>query len=230
MAGPGVLYQTGIHASRPANGAGCVLYACTTHGLIYLDDGSSWTTFADLPSLAGSPAAEDVGFTPAGTIAATDVQAAIEEVAAEAGGGVNTGTPFEVDYVAFTSAVNITATSEATADTVVTAGAESFDGSTLAIIEFFAPMARPAASANATIDYVLYDGASSIGLIGRQHAAAASSANFALYLVHRLTPSNASHTYSIRAFVSTGTGVVTGGAGGSGNRLPGFIRISKLTA
>ena len=33
----------------------------------------------------GNPAAEDVTFTPAGSIAATDVQAAIEEVAAEAG-------------------------------------------------------------------------------------------------------------------------------------------------
>lgn len=149
--------------------------------------------------------------------------------AAPGGASVNAGTPYEVDYVALTSSVNVSATSEATADTVVTANAESFDGSTIAIIEFFAPRGRPAASTNATIDYVLYDGSSSIGLLGRQHSAAASSANFAVYLVHRLTPSNASHTYSIRAFVSTGTGAVTGGAGGSGNIMPGYIRISKLT-
>lgn len=48
MATPDVLYQTGIHASRPAVGSGCVLYTCTTHGLVYRDDGSSWTTFITL--------------------------------------------------------------------------------------------------------------------------------------------------------------------------------------
>ena len=50
MATPAVLYQTGNHASRPANGSGCVLYTCTTHALVYRDDGASWTTFLTLPS------------------------------------------------------------------------------------------------------------------------------------------------------------------------------------
>lgn len=185
---------------------------------------------AHIADATDAHAASAIEFTPAGTIAATDVQAAIEEVAAEAGGGgVAAGTPFEVDYVPFTSAVNVSATAEASADVIVTANAEAFDGSTIAIIEFFAPRARPAASAGANLEFVLYDGASSIGLLGRIFSAAASSANVAVYLVHRLTPSNASHTYSIRAIVSTGTGVVTGGAGGVGVIMPGFIRISKLT-
>ncbi len=52
MPGVTTAYQTGIHSARPANGAGCVLYDCTTHGLIYRDDGTSWTTFA---TLGGSP-------------------------------------------------------------------------------------------------------------------------------------------------------------------------------
>lgn len=52
MPGVTTAYQTGIHSARPANGAGCVLYDCTTHGLIYRDDGASWTTFA---TLGGSP-------------------------------------------------------------------------------------------------------------------------------------------------------------------------------
>lgn len=55
MAGPGTLYQTGDHASRPANGAGCVLYSCTTHNLVYRDDGSSWTTFITLASGLSNP-------------------------------------------------------------------------------------------------------------------------------------------------------------------------------
>lgn len=48
MAGVTTYYQTGNHAGRPANAAGCVLYSCTTHGLIYRDDGTTWTTFLTL--------------------------------------------------------------------------------------------------------------------------------------------------------------------------------------
>lgn len=50
MAGPGTLYQTGDHASRPANGSGCVLYSCTTHNLVYRDNGTTWSTFITLAS------------------------------------------------------------------------------------------------------------------------------------------------------------------------------------
>lgn len=49
MAGVTTYYQTGIHSARPANGSGCVLYSCTTHNLVYRDDGTSWTTFITLP-------------------------------------------------------------------------------------------------------------------------------------------------------------------------------------
>lgn len=53
-------------------------------------DGSQWVLSTDEGHRAdtgGAHAASAIAFTPAGTIAATDVQAAIEEVAAEAGGG-----------------------------------------------------------------------------------------------------------------------------------------------
>lgn len=80
MAGPGTLYQTGDHASRPAVGSGCVLYSCTTHGLVYRDDGTSWTTFLTLPG--GAVAAADVSFDATGltNTAATDVQEAIADL------------------------------------------------------------------------------------------------------------------------------------------------------
>jgi hypothetical protein len=81
------MFLTGDHATRPAAsavGTGSV-YCCSTHSLINQSDGSSWTTWATLGG--GTVDAGDVTFTPAGTIAATDVQAAIEEVASEAAGG-----------------------------------------------------------------------------------------------------------------------------------------------
>ncbi len=41
MPGVTTFAQTGIHSARPANGAGCVFYSCTTHSLIYRDDGTT---------------------------------------------------------------------------------------------------------------------------------------------------------------------------------------------
>ncbi len=58
-----VVLGTGIHASRPsasAVGKGG-LYSCTTHGLVYQTDGSSWTTWATLG--VSSVADADVTFT-----------------------------------------------------------------------------------------------------------------------------------------------------------------------
>ena len=53
MAGPTTTLQTGNHAGRPAASAGCVLYSCTDHSLIYRSDGSAWTTWATLGSSGG---------------------------------------------------------------------------------------------------------------------------------------------------------------------------------
>lgn len=49
-----VLLATGIHASRPAASAVGKggLYSCTTHGLLYQTDGSSWATWATLGAAA----------------------------------------------------------------------------------------------------------------------------------------------------------------------------------
>lgn len=101
MPGVTTAYQTGNHASRPAAGDGCILYACTTHSLVYRSDGSSWTTFL---TLSGINTAADLPFVPAGSIAATDVQAAIEEVAAEAAGAGGSEDPIFDKFGAPTTA------------------------------------------------------------------------------------------------------------------------------
>lgn len=57
----------GNHASRPAASSGAILYACTTHGLVYRSDGSSWSTFLTLPSAGYSPGGTDVAVADGGT-------------------------------------------------------------------------------------------------------------------------------------------------------------------
>lgn len=132
----------------------------------------------------------------------------------------------EIDYVEFTSAVSVTATSEATATTIVTGNAITYNAAQVITIEAYWPyMDNPV-----TRDFfiVLYDGASSIGRLGLMNSPDAT--NFLrpgpFRAVRRLTPSAAAHTYSIRGYMSAGTGTVGAGAGGSGNYMPGFIRIT----
>ncbi len=133
----------------------------------------------------------------------------------------------ELDYVEFTSPVSPTATTEGTANTVITGSSVAYDGATIVLIEFFSQNSRPTASAGASLNFWLYEDGSSIGNIGTITAAGASAANSPVRLIRRITPSNASHTYSIRASVSSGTGLVNAGAGGNGNVAPGFIRITR---
>ena len=150
------------------------------------------------------------------------VGAAVWTETTATGGGGGGG---ELDRVEVTGSTSITATTEATANTVVTATGVAFDGATDVDIEAFFPFIEPAASVGAFIVVVLYDGASSIGLLGIARTPAANSHRGTFFGARRLTPSAATHTYSIRAYVSTGTGSVFAGTGGSGNYMPGYIRI-----
>jgi hypothetical protein len=137
---------------------------------------------------------------------------------------------YELDYVEKTSSTNITATTEGTADTIVTGSAVAYDGSTIVLIEFFSPSVRPAtdAVADRTVSVTLYDGASSIGIWGQTVTPAQNDDNKPFLLQRRLTPSAATHTYSVRAYVTGGTGTVSGGAGGAAAAMPAFIRITKV--
>jgi hypothetical protein len=90
MASPAILYQTGDHASRPANGSGCVLYSCTDHDLVYRDDGTSWTTFMTLVGGSGGDIATDTIWNAAGDLAVgTGSDTAARLAIGAAGGAVS---------------------------------------------------------------------------------------------------------------------------------------------
>lgn len=138
---------------------------------------------------------------------------------------------YEFDYVEITSSVSsITATTEGTANTVVTANAVSYDGSTVIILEFFCPIViTDSGAASRVVTFYLYDGSGSTGYIGQIMTPAASAMRAPVMLRRRFTPSNASHTYSVRASVDAGTGQALAGAGGSsGSGTPTYIRQVKV--
>ena len=135
---------------------------------------------------------------------------------------------YELDYAQYTSAVTISASSEATANTIVTGGSVAYDGSTIIEIHFYAPGFNTPSSAGANMVVCLYDGSSSIGFIGQFSTVANAAQISPVNCFVRITPSNASHAYSIRAYLTTGTGSVYGGSGGAAAYRPGYVRITKV--
>ncbi len=237
MPGVTTAYQNGIHSARPAAGSGCILYACSTHSLIYRSDGTTWTTWMTIGTTTTSVATDPIWDAAGDLVQGTGADTGAKLSAGTLGqflmsGGAaaaNSWASHQLDYVESTTAdTAVTATTEAGATTIVTGNAVAYDGSTPVLIEFYAPMILLPSVAGDDFTIVLYDGGSSIGKL----SVALTPANSlgypgALNVSRRLTPSNASHTYSIRAYGSRNDGHIYAGAGGSGNRMPLYIRITR---
>ena len=132
----------------------------------------------------------------------------------------------EVAYVEFTSDVSVTATTVGTANQIVSAGAITYEA-VPHLIEFH--VARYTAPAQAT-NFILRDGTTGLGTLTQ---IAASDNEGSLYRARRLTPTAASHTYNVAAWLGgAGTGTVkagTGGTAGDGSTyLPGWIRVTRI--
>lgn len=137
----------------------------------------------------------------------------------------------ELDYVQFTSPVTISATTEAGANTIVTGSAVAYSGSQVVMIEFFCPALQTADATDAIVRLWLYDGSSSIGRLATLVNSSPDGTIGTIapcFAVRRLTPSAATHTYSIRGERAVGDGTANAGAGGSGNIMPGYIRIVEV--
>jgi hypothetical protein len=166
------------------------------------------------------------GVTVTGTGAAGKVP-----VASSAAAGTWSFPPgFEINYTQITAPVNIVSTTEATGTTILSPGALTFDG-TAVICEFFGNLSLPTAAASNLLVVSLFEGATQITELGTWRTEVTSPVPLAVaYCAFRFTPTAASHTYTITAFVSstTGTPAVSGGPGGTGANPPAFVRFTKV--
>jgi len=133
----------------------------------------------------------------------------------------------EVAYAEVTASVAVTPTTEAGATPIVTAPAFNADGNSQYVVEAQMLVQPPGTSGQAMV-YVLYLDGVSIGLLGQTTATGATAPILPIRLSRRLTPAAGSRVFSIRAYVSSGTGNVFAGAGGVGINMPAFIRITKV--
>jgi len=121
-------------------------------------------------------------------------------------------------YVEFTSDVSVTATTAATANQVVSAGAVTYEAAPIEI-EFWT--ARYTAPAQQTW-LLLRDGTTILGTFGNVQA---SDAEPGMTLKRSITPTAASHTYNVAAYLGgAGTGTFKAGTGGSAGDGTTYLR------
>lgn len=128
----------------------------------------------------------------------------------------------ELDYGQITAdPAGITATTEGTAQAVISGNSVYYDGSRVKM-SFFVP--KLSASASLTVTYVVYRDSTVVGQVfGGTINTTLQGTDFEIFD----TPPTGAHTYAVKAFVSTGTLTVNAGAGGSGNLVPGWLRVTK---
>ena len=199
-------------------------YVAGTGGLVNADLAAGAAVDYSKLALAGSIVNADVSASAA--LAASKLAGYPSDATKVLTGGGTWVTPpgGKLSYVEIVANASINATTIGTANTVVTAPALTFDGSTEIKIEFGFANARPAA--NDTIDFALYDGASApSNKFGRVSSPAAAALDMGATFSKQFTPAAGTRTYSIRAYVSTSTGTVFAVAG---TWEPTYIRITKV--
>lgn len=138
-------------------------------------------------------------------------------------------------YVTKSSSTNITATVEASSDTVSTMPAVVLNGTTqIEIVLTFPRFRSPGGGTNRTTFAVIFDdlnsgGAASIGRITGIASGPSADIYGSCYGRIVLTPAQGSHVYSLRGFVTAGTGELIAGTGGSGAEALGVLSVRKLS-
>lgn len=228
------VFGYGLLSARAAASVAGRFYYATDTSIMYRDNGSSWDALA----VGAGSIATDTIWAAAGDLAQGTGSHTAAVLSAPLTGKVLTGAGlttavaykyppgYEFDYVEKTTTTSITATTEGTANTIVTANAVTYDGSQIVMVEFWCPYVQPVSGV--ALQFTLYDGAASIGLFF-ENIGGTGPGTPAHHLMRRLTPSNAAHTYSVRAFTGSGTGTIGAGAGGNGLYMPAFIRQTKVS-
>lgn len=128
----------------------------------------------------------------------------------------------QLDYAKITANTsNITVTTEATATAVITGNSVSYDG-TQVKVEFFAPGYDTGSNSILVTGVLLCDtdvlGTFPINTDGTNEPISVSTFH---------TPAAGDHTYVVKFYVSAQHVVIHAGAGGSGNALPAYLRVTK---
>ena len=133
----------------------------------------------------------------------------------------------QLDYAQITASVTgVTASTEATAVPLVSGNSVTYDGSKVKV-EVYVPAVAAATSLWYYRVLLLRD-TTVIGYAAGKSVAADAANGAEFYAAAFDTPAAGAHTYKASAYVQASTNFsFLAGAGGSGNLLPAFLRVSK---
>lgn len=130
-----------------------------------------------------------------------------------------------VDYVEYTGNVSVTATSEGTANTIVTGTSQAY-AATPYMVEFSCP--RFLASAPNLLHITGFAGATVLGDMGQFITAGTTEDDMLLHRRH--TPSASTFSFIVKGWTAAGTATIKAGAGGTGALVPGYIAVYSSAA
>lgn len=182
-----------------------------------------------MPIISGGASSGGLGnVTLSGTAASGNV---IQATGANAATWVNPP-GFEIGYDQITTSANVTATTEGTANTILTCAAHTFDG-TAVLATFNCSGIETGSAASTVVHVMLQEGATIVSYMTILQAPNVASSRLiapAMWAL-RFTPTAASHTYTVTAWATatTGTPAVDAGTGLTGTSLgPAWMRFTKV--
>ncbi len=135
----------------------------------------------------------------------------------------------EWEYAQITSTAAITDTAEATATAIIPVPAFTPDGNPV-MVEFGSPLVTVTTSGvgQPTTTVTLFEGATEIGRLATLELSGGQGVP--VQRSYRFTPTAASHTYKLCAYVNSTTGApaITAGAGGTSAYVPAYVRFTKV--
>lgn len=135
----------------------------------------------------------------------------------------------ELYYSEITAAVAVPANTFATAQQIISSGAQSYDGSPI-LIDFVSDRVDVPSVGGAQLLLLLWDGVTNLGrLMETANPTGATLMIPAVNIRRRLIPAAGSHTYRIMAWSLGGTGTIVAGTGtpGSDTHMPAALRITR---
>ena len=199
-----------VQASGQASGTPVVLTYGAGSNAIKLSGGRSLGLYAQVPADTAAGAGESVTLRYDGT-AWVEIARDLRTLLA---------------YHTVVTNQTITATTEAGATAVATLAAITFDGATPFNIDFFAAYSSHSVSA-AVSQTAIWDSSTEVNKFTTRDQSYTSE--MGVVISFPITPTAAAHTYSVRAWVSSGNVIYYAGAvgGGAGVRAPISLRISR---
>lgn len=187
----------------------------TSTGLVSFSTGSAWIDVN--PSGVYQPAS---GYLTALTIPTSAYgRSLLAAAATDLPGG-------EIGYDQITNPVIFASTVEASGTTIIACSAHTFDGGAV-LAKFSSPSVTPPSTAGGQVVFCLFDGATEIGRIAIVTGDGAGG-RYPCQGEVRFTPSAGSHTYTVTAYTTVGTGgSCNASSGGTGSLVPTFVRFTK---